>query len=265
MTLSPIKSLCILALCAPLVTSEENNLPTLPEAIELFQLEMINDLRRTIARQEKVIEDQQARIKELEEESTTKDAIIDSKTTEIGRLRENFAKTIAEEGERCETEKSELREAFAAEISESDAKYEDERTKCDNERREQRNKSARELETISAKLEQCKSSTVYMGNVMLQTNNMTVELQRLVEAQAETIHEANEEIKRQKNSSRICEAAANSTALQTETIVLLRSSLADALDFPQLNASNLEQLDVAPFMLELMESYNKQTKTIREL
>ena len=94
---------------------------------------------------------------------------------------------------------------------------------------------------------------------------MTVELQKLVEAQAETIHDANKEIKRQKNSSRICEAAANSTSIQTETIVLLRSSLASALDFPQLNASNLEQLDVAPFMLELMESYNKQTETIRDL
>ena len=256
--MSPIKSLCILALCAPLVTSGETNLPTLPEAIELFQLETVNDLRRTIARQEEVIEEQQARIKELEEESTSKDAVIDSKTTEIARLRENFAKTIAEEEERCKIEKSQLRVAFAAEISEAEAKYENERT-------EQRNKSTHELELMRAKLEQCKSSTVYMGNVMLQTNNMTLELQRLVEAQAETIHKANEEIKRQKNSSRICEAAANSTGIQTETIVLLRSSLANALDFPQLNASNLEQLDVAPFMLELMESYNKQAKTIRDL
>ena len=152
-----------------------------------------------------------------------------------------------------------MQETFAAEISEAEAKYENETT-------EQKNKSTRELELMHAKLEQCKSSTEFhMGNVMLQTNNMTLELQRLVEAQAETIHEANKEIKRQKNSSRICEAAANSTALQTETIVLLRSSLANALDFPQLNASNLEQLDVAPFMLELMESYNKQAKTIRDL
>ena len=38
----------------------------------------------------------------------------------------------------------------------------------------------------------------------------------MVESQAKTINEANEEIKRQKNSSRICGAAANSTVLQTE-------------------------------------------------
>ena len=98
MTMSPIKSLCILALCAPLVTSGETNLPTLPEAIELFQLETVNDLRRTIARQEEVIEEQQARIKELEEESKSKDAMIDSKTTEIARLRENFAKNNCRRG-----------------------------------------------------------------------------------------------------------------------------------------------------------------------
>ena len=116
-----------------------------------------------------MIEEQQTRIKELEEESTTKDVMIDSKTTEIARLKENFAKTIAEEGERCEIEKSQLREAFAAEISEAEAKSENERT-------EQRNKSTRELEMMSAKLDQCKSSIVYMGNVMLQTNNMTLEL-----------------------------------------------------------------------------------------
>ena len=34
---------------------------------------------------------------------------------------------------------------------------------------------------------------------------------------------------------------------------------------PQLSTADLEQLDVAPFMLELMESYNKQTKVIENL
>ena len=43
------------------------------------------------------------------------------------------------------------------------------------------------------------------------------------------------------------------------------SSLAGVLVFPKLSTANLEQLDVAPFMLELMESYNKQTKVIEKL
>ena len=87
----------------------------------------------------------------------------------------------------------------------------------------------------------------------------------LLEAQATTIKEANEEIKRHQNVSLICEAAANTTALQAETIAMLKSSLVSALDFPQLSTSDLEQLDVAPFMLDLMETYNKQTTMIADL
>ena len=100
---------------------------------------------------------------------------------------------------------------------------------------------------------------------MLQNNQGMLEGQRLLESQAKTIKEANEEIKRQKDGLLICEAAANSTVLQAETITLLRSSINKTLNLPWLSTSDLEQIDVASFMLEMAESHNKQTKTIEDL
>ena len=104
-----------------------------------------------------------------------------------------------------------------------------------------------------------------MADVMLQNNQVLVESQNLLEAQGNTIKEANEEIKKQMNSSLICQAAADSSAPQAKTIALLRSSLAGALDFQELSTSGLDNLNLAHFMTELMESYNEQTKMIKNL
>ena len=112
---------------------------------------------------------------------------------------------------------------------------------------------------------QCEATVVFMADVMLQNNQLLVESQNLLEAQGNTIKEANEEIKRQMNSSSICQAAADSSAPQAKTIALLRSSLAGALDFQELSTSGLDNLNLAHFMTELMESYNEQTKMIENL
>ena len=183
------------------------NLPTLPEAIRLFQVESTNKLIQTIQDQESVIAEQQARIAELENDGCHTSRVLWD-VGDIGGL---------------------------------------------------------ELKRMTTKLEQCESTVVYMGNVMVQVNKVMSERQSLVEAQAAIIREAGEEIGRQKNGSLVCEAAANTTTLQAEEIASLRSSLASALSLPQLSTAGLEQLDVPPFMLEMMESYNTQTKVIENL
>jgi len=112
---------------------------------------------------------------------------------------------------------------------------------------------------------QCEATVVFMADVMLQNNQLLVESQNLLKAQGNTIKEANEEIRKQMNSSSICQAAADSSAPQAKTIALLRSSLAGALDFQELSTSGLDNLNLAQFMTELMESYNEQTKMIENL
>ena len=253
-----LPALLLLILSSPPITAGQANLPTLPEAIQLFQLESMNNQREMIKSQERVITDQRARIAELEGELAAKNLLIGSTTAENTRLREEFAVKSVDEKEQCETEKAQLRAEFSGEMVEEEAK-------CEEKRTELKSQNTQEMERVVTKLQQCKSTNVYMGNVILQHNKVMLEGQDLLESQANTIKEANEELKIQHNGSSICETAANSTLLQAETITLLRSSLATALDFPQLNTSDLKQLDVAPFMLELMESYNEQTKTIENL
>ena len=196
------------------VTKGETGLPTLPEAVRLFQLESMNKLKQTIREQESAISEKQAKIDKFEGEIATKDELISSLTAANSQLREEAVKGK----ERCDEEKA-----------------------------------------------QCEATVVFMADVMLQNNQLLVESQNLLEAQGNTIKEANEEIKRQMNSSSICQAAADSSAPQAKTIALLRSSLAGALDFQELSTSGLDNLNLAQFMTELMESYNEQTKMIENL
>ena len=196
------------------VTKGETGLPTLPEAVRLFQLESMNKLKQTIREQESAISEKQAKIDKFEGEIATKDELISSLTAANSQLREEALK----EKERCDEEKA-----------------------------------------------QCEATVVFMADVMLQNNQLLVESQNLLEAQGNTIKEANEEIRKQMNSSSICQAAADSSAPQAKTIALLRSSLAGALDFQELSTSGLDNLNLAQFMTELMESYNEQTKMIENL
>ena len=195
---------------------------------------------------------------ELEGELVAKDLLIGSLTTNNTKLREELVVKSMEEKERCKAEKTQLIEECAVEVLDGEATFDEMRVEMESQ-------NTQELEMMGTELQQCESTVKYMANVMLQNNKVMLEGQKLLESQASTINEANDEIKRQRNGSLTCETAANFTVFQSETITLLRSSLATALDFPQLTTSDLEQLDVAPFMLELMESYNQQTKTIENL
>jgi len=192
----------------------ESGLPTLPEAVRLFQLDSMNKLKQTIREQESVIAEKVARVAALERDIAAKDESIANLTAENAQLKGD----IVEGERRCAEEKT-----------------------------------------------QCESTVVYMVEVMLQNNQVLEETQNLLEAQGITIKEANEEIKRQRNSSSICQAASDSTAPQAQTISMLRSSLASALEFQELSTSGLDKLNMAHFMTELMDSYNEQTKIIGSL
>ena len=74
----PVQALLHLIFFAPPLTRGQANLPTLPEAIELFQLESMNNLRETIRSQEGVLAEQQERTAELEGEHVAKDLLIGS-------------------------------------------------------------------------------------------------------------------------------------------------------------------------------------------
>ena len=76
----PDQALLVFILCAPLITTGQANLPTLPEAVQMFQLESMNNLKEVIRSQEKVMVEQQARMAELEEEHAAKELAIASIT-----------------------------------------------------------------------------------------------------------------------------------------------------------------------------------------
>merc|ERR1719391_1259241 len=100
---------------------------------------------------------------------------------------------------------------------------------------------------------------------MLHSNQMAKEEEKLVKAQADAIQELNEEVKVEKNCSTLLGAAAESIALQEEAIGLLKSSLVTARNFSELSTSGMEQLDVAPFMMEMLESYNQLAEMIENI
>jgi len=120
-----------------------------------------------------------------------------------------------------------------------------------------------EKESQIAKLEVEKAN---LCQPLLHDNLMRSKVHKLTESQALEIKEANKNIKSQIDGYLTCESVANTTAVQAETISMLRTSLANALVLPHLNTSGLEKREnIAPFMLELMESYNEQTRRIDNL
>ena len=105
----PAQTLILLILSSAPITRGQDNLPMLPQAIQQFQLESMNNQRATIESQERVIAEQQARIAELEGELTAKDLLIGLIRAEATQLREDFAVKSEEEKEKCEAEKTQLR------------------------------------------------------------------------------------------------------------------------------------------------------------
>merc|ERR1719264_2195240 len=91
------------------------------------------------------------------------------------------------------------------------------------------------------------------------------EQENLLRVQAGAIQEFNEEINMGRNCSTLLGAAADRISLQEEAITLLQSSLVTSRNISELSTSGLDQLDVAPFMLEMLESYNQLAEMIENM
>merc|ERR1712212_331258 len=106
---------------------------------------------------------------------------------EFTQLRKEYETKTVEAKEVCDTEKVNLRE-------ECDMKILTRETKCEEERTSIESQNSQESERMSSKLDQCESTILYMGNVMVQVNEVMSARQSLLEVQAATIREADNEL-----------------------------------------------------------------------
>merc|ERR1711971_381042 len=90
---------------------------------------------------------------------------MDMLSGEFAQLKERYESKTAEAKEMCEAEKAHLREEFDLEILKMETKREEERTSIESQ-------NIQKSERMSSKLDQCESTIVYMGNVMVQVNEV---------------------------------------------------------------------------------------------
>jgi len=136
---------------------------------------------------------------------------------------------------------------------------------CQDEKREIEDLKNMELDEIRERLEQSEMTVGYMSRVMIHSNQMAEEQQNLLKAQAGAIQEFNEKVKAGRNCSTLLEAAADRISTQEEAISILKVSLVTSRNFSELSTSGMDQLQVAPFMMEMLESYNQQTQMIENM
>merc|ERR1719500_1209155 len=136
---------------------------------------------------------------------------------------------------------------------------------CQDEKREIEDLKNKELDEISERLSQSEMTVTYMGEVMLHSNQVMEEQENLLKVQADAIHEFDEEVNTGRNCSTLLGAAADRITLQEEAINLLKSSLVTSRNFSELSTSGMDQLDVAPFMMEMLESYNQLAEMIENM
>merc|ERR1719288_555342 len=108
-------------------------------------------------------------------------------------------------------------------------------------------------------------AVAYMSTIMIHSNQMAEEQQNLLKVQAGAIQEFNEQVKVGKNFSTFLGAAADRISVQEEAINHLRASLVTSRNFSELSTSGMDQLNVAPFMMEMLESYNQQAEMIENM
>merc|ERR1712130_1089259 len=297
-------------------TAGELSLPSLPEAVQLLQLETIRGLELTILgkedenrRLEETIlakEDENQRLEEIiesvkiEKEAVTRqntimeeemERIASDKESVIGELEsrlqflekdgtigelearihslemekaalEKESRMVMEENKErmvaMESEKNQIREEFVKKQIERDVL-------CQDEKRDLEDLKNKELDEISERLDQSEMTVRYMSTVMIHSNQMLEEQQNLLRVQAGAIQDFNQEAKVGRNCSTLLGAATERISVQEEAINLLKSSLVTARNFSELSTTGMDQLDVAPFMIEMLESYNQQAKMIENM
>merc|ERR1719500_663851 len=136
---------------------------------------------------------------------------------------------------------------------------------CQDEKKEIEDLKNKELDEISESLNQSEMTVTYMREVMLHSNQVMEEQENLLKVQAGAIQEFNEEVNMGRNCSTLLGTAADRISLQEETIGLLKSSLVTSRNFSELSTSGMDQLDVAPFMMEMLESYNQLVEKIENM
>ena len=295
-------------------TAGKLSLPSLPEAVQLLQLETIRGMEQTILakedenrRLEETIlakKDENQRLEEIirsveiEKEAVTRqntmmeeemERIVSERESVIGELESRVqllekdgiigemeariqglemekaalesAMVKEEIGQRMvamESEKTQMREEFVKKQMERDAS-------CQDEKREIQDLKNKELDEINEKLDQSEMAVAYMSTIMIHSNQMAEEQQNLLKVEAGAIQEFNEEVKFGRNCSTLLREAAERISVQEEAINLLKSSLVISRSFSELSTSDMDQLEVAPFMMEMLESYNQQAEMIENM
>ena len=82
--------------CHTAGNSQEAELPSLPEAVRLLQLDTINDLRQTNKELENIITEKDSQIAKLEVENSEKDESIGNLTSTASQLRQDILAKMSE-------------------------------------------------------------------------------------------------------------------------------------------------------------------------
>merc|ERR1712233_146641 len=283
-------------------TAGELSLPSLPEAVQLLQLETIRGLEETIlakedenkrleeiiesvkiekeavtrqnimmeeemvqiiSERESLIEELESRLQFLERDGTIGEleARIQGLEMEKSEIEKEIVMVKEENGQimgAMESEKIQLRQEFVKKQTERDAS-------CQDEKREIEDLKNKELDEISERLDQSEMAVAFMSTIMIHSSQMAEEQQNLLKVQAGSIQEFNEEVKVGRNCSTLLGATADRISVQEEAINHLKSSLVTSRNFSELSTSGMDQLNVAPFMMELLESYNQQAEMIENM
>ena len=185
----------------------------------------------------KVQEEQERTIHELLESIKEKEA---RHRGELRMLQSRHAQSLEEEQNRLLSEKNALVQQMKVEHKEEMRKAKDDLSRGQN-------------------------FINYLGRIMLNSQQKMDEQQQLVETQADTIAEKMESLAEYRNNSMVETDFAKAMLLQTETIGLLKETIASSTNMSELSTKDLSQHNLADFMVELMESYNKQAKVIENL
>ena len=159
---------------------------------------------------------------------------------EINSLKKDHAQKLEEERIRLSSEKDDLVKQMKADHEE-------------------------DLRKAKEDLSKSKNFINYLGRVLVNSHQKMEEQQKLVESQADALAEKMEALTEYRNKSIAETDFAKTLLLHTETIALLKEALASSTNMTELSTKDLSHQNLADFMVELMESYNKQAKVIENL
>ena len=192
----------------------------------------------------KVREEQEQTIHELLESIEEKEA---RHRRELGMLANQIDSLTMEHAQQLEEEQSRLLSETEDLVKQMKAEHKEEMKKAEED------------------LSRSQNFINYLGRIMLNSQQKMEEQQQLIKTQADTIMEKMETLTEYRNISMAEADLAKTMLLQTETIRLLKEALVSSTNMSELSTKDLSQHNLPDFMLELMESYNKQAKVIENL